>query len=225
LHSKIKMNKIITYIFILLLAGIGLHGFTENPNFPSDSTKKKKEEKKKKGFNFGPLPVLGYNSDIGFQYGLVLHVFNYGDGTLYPEYKYSIYTEVSRTTKGGGINQLFFDSKHLLPHNIRITADISYLTELALNFYGFNGYKSVYNRSFEDDKDPDYKSRMFYRHERKFFRFTLDLQGKLKSDRILWLGGLGYFDTKVSTVNIDKLNKGKDESEKLPDTASKRIKI
>jgi len=213
------MNKFITFIFILLLAGIGLLGYADNPHFPSDSTKKKKEEKKKKGFNFGPLPVLGYNSDIGFQYGLVLHVFNYGDGTLYPEYKYSIYTEVSRTTKGGGINQLFFDSKHLLPHNIRITADISYLTELALNFYGFNGYESVYNRSFEDDKDPDYKSRMFYRHERKFFRFTLDLQGKLKSDKILWLGGLGYFDTKVSTVNIDKLNKGKDESEKLPDTA------
>ena len=34
----------------------------------------------------------------------------------------------------GGINQLFFDSKYLLPYNLRITADLSYLTEHGLEF-------------------------------------------------------------------------------------------
>jgi len=176
------------------------------------------DEKTKKGLSFGVLPVVGYNSDIGFQYGGIVNLFQYGDGSYYPEYKYSIYTEISRTTKGSGINQVFFDSKHLLPHQIRITADFSYLTELALNFYGFNGYDAVYMPEWEDDKNSAYKSRMFYRHQRKFLRIALDLQGKLSSKNLLWLGGIGYLNTKVETVDINKLNNGKKEEDILPDT-------
>jgi hypothetical protein len=172
----------------------------------------------KKGLSFGVLPVIGYNTDVGFQYGGIVNLFQYGDGSYYPDYKYSIYTEISRTTKGSGINQIFFDSKYLLPHQIRITADFSYLTELALNFYGFNGYDAVYNQEWEDDQDPFYKSRMFYRHQRKFTRFTLDLQGKLASNDLLWLGGIGYLNTKIESVDIEKLNKGKDAEDILPDT-------
>lgn len=183
-----------------------------------DSTKTKNDEKIKEGFNFGGLPVLGYNTDIGFQYGLIFNVFNYGDGTFYPEYKYCIYAEVSRSTLGNGVNQLFFDSEHLLPNQIRITADLSYLTERTLNFYGFNGYDAVYTQAYENDTDPAYISRVFYRHERKFLRSTLDFQGKLFSKKILWLAGLGYFSTNVATVDIDRLNKGKTESKILPDT-------
>lgn len=184
----------------------------------ADSTDKKSEEKIKKGLSFGVLPVIGYNTDIGFQYGIIFNLFNYGDGTLYPAYKYSLYTEFSRTTKGSGINQIFFDSKHLLPGNLRITADLSYLTELGLNFYGFNGYDAVYNADWEDDTQEDYISRVYYRHERKFIRFTSDLQGNLSGERLRWFAGIGFFDLKVGTVDIDRLNKGKNESKQLPDT-------
>ena len=34
----------------------------------------------KKGWNFGPLPVVGWDSDLGFQYGVCLDIFNFGDG-------------------------------------------------------------------------------------------------------------------------------------------------
>lgn len=211
------MNRKVTrYILILLTTGTFLSGFCQSD---TDSTGTQKPEKIKKGLNWNPFPVIGYNTDIGFQYGLLLDVYNYGDGSLYPGYKYAIYTEISRTTKGGGINQLFFDSKYLLPWNLRITADISYLTELALNFYGFNGYEAIFNPSFEDDESTAYQSRVFYRHQRKFTRFTVDVQGRLFNKKTLWLGGIGYFDTRISTVDIDKLNKGKEDSEKLPDTA------
>ncbi|HRX97946.1 MAG TPA: hypothetical protein P5514_13440, partial [Bacteroidales bacterium] len=147
-----------------------------------------KEEKEVKGFNFVPLPVIGYNVDIGFQYGLIVNFFNYGDGSLYPDYKYSLYTEFSRTTKGSGVNQLFFDSKYLIPGNIRITADLSYLTELTLNFYGFNGYDAVYHPEFIDEGSEEYQSRVFYNQERKFLRFTSDLQGNIGIKNMKWLG-------------------------------------
>ena len=183
-----------------------------------DSTGQAKEEKIKKGLGFGALPVVGFNSDIGFQYGIIFNLFNYGDGSLYPAYKYSLYTEVSRTTKGSGVNQVFFDSKYLLPWGLRVTADLSYLTELALNFYGFNGYDAVYHKAFEDDAAEGYISRMYYRHQRKFTRFTMDLQGRLGFDALRWFGGIGYFDLRIATVDVDRLNKRKKEEDKLPDT-------
>jgi len=175
-------------------------------------------EKAKTGLNFGALPAIAFDSDLGFQYGLLGNLFQYGDGSTYPDYRWSLYAEWSRTTKGSGVNQLFFDSKYLLPHQIRITADFSFLTEKALDFYGFNGYESVYNPAFEDDADTaDYISRVFYRHERKLARITLDFQGKINQLPLRWLAGYGYFNSRIGSVDIERLNKGQDEADKLPD--------
>ena len=174
-------------------------------------------EKPKQGWNLGALPAITFNSDIGFQYGVLANIFNYGDGKLYPDYKYSFYTEWSRTTKGGGINQLFFDSKYLLPWNLRITTDLSYLTQQALDFYGFNGYKAIYNPRWEDRESPEYKTRMFYRLERRLLRFDVGVQKPLAYLPIRVLGGLAFFDVKTETVNLEKLNKGLQGDELLPD--------
>ncbi|NTW24615.1 MAG: BamA/TamA family outer membrane protein [Lentimicrobium sp.] len=175
-------------------------------------------EKAKTGLNFGALPAVAFDSDLGFQYGVLGNLFQYGDGSQYPDYRWSLYGEWSRTTKGSGINQLFFDSKYLLPKQIRITADFSFLTERALDFYGFNGYESNYNLAFEDDADSaDYISRVYYRHERKLARITLDFQGKISQSDFRWLAGYGYFNIKTGSVDIDRLNEGKDEEDKLPE--------
>ena len=107
-------------------------------------SKLEKKDKIKKGWTFGALPVVAYDADMGFQYGALAQFFDYGDGTIYPEYRQTFYVEVSRFTKGSGVNQLFYDSKYLIPGNIRITADLDYLTERALDFYGFNGYEANY---------------------------------------------------------------------------------
>jgi hypothetical protein len=69
----------------------------------------------KTGWNFGLLPVVSYNSDLGFQYGLLTNFYNYGDGSNFPKYNHSIYAEVSRYTKGSGIYRLFYDSEFLIP--------------------------------------------------------------------------------------------------------------
>ena len=37
---------------------------------------KDKDEIIKTGWNFGPLPVVGFDSDLGFQYGLCCDIFN-----------------------------------------------------------------------------------------------------------------------------------------------------
>ena len=206
------MRKTILFIFVFTLLFTSLYAQT-------DSTKNEDEEVKT-GFNFGALPVVAYNSDIGFQYGVLANLYFYGDGSRYPMYNHSIYLEWSRSTKGNGKNIIQYDSDGGLIPGIRVTAEASYRTEKALNFYGFNGYKSYYNSDFENDEATDYISRVFYRYERKVVRLKADFQGDIMGRKLRWLAGITYLGSKIATVDIDKLNEGKNDEDKLPDTTT-----
>ena len=61
----------------------------------------------------GVLPTITFDSDLGFQYGALVNLFNYGDGSRFPRYDHSLYFEVSRFTKGSGYNRFFYDSDQL----------------------------------------------------------------------------------------------------------------
>ncbi len=174
------------------------------------------EKKIKTGWKFGgALPTTTYDSDLGFQYGALVEFFNYGDGSKYPEFMDHTYTEVSRYTKGSGIYRFMYESNHLIP-GVQMITDLSYLPDRAYNFYGFNGYESVYNKEWIDDdlSSPPYRTRMFYSMERNLFRFKNDFQGKLAGEHLKWSAGFAFQDFTLDTVNIPKLNKGK--SEDLP---------
>jgi len=174
------------------------------------------EENIKKGWNFGILPAITFSTDLGFQYGGLIDLYNYGPGDIYPEYYHKFYLEVSRFTKGSGIYRFNYDSEHLIP-GIRISSDLSYLPDEAYDFYGFNGYDAVINKSWIDDKSPDYKTRMFYMHRRTLLRFKNDFQGKLSGENLRWNAGFAIQNFKISEVDLEKLNKGKDPEDMLPD--------
>jgi len=182
-----------------------------------DSTKRH-TEKIKKGWNFGALPSVAFDSDLGFQYGVLTNIYNYGDGSSYPKYRHSIYLEWARTTKGTGKNQLLYDSEYLIPH-IRLTAEASYLTDKALDFYGFNGYNSFYNPDLATQGTPDYISKMYYRLERKMTRIKFDFQGNITDKKLRWLIGYTMFNVKIKSVDIAALNKGRNQNDLLPDTS------
>ncbi len=184
----------------------------------TDTLKKQvKQEKIKTGWNVGGLPVIAFDTDLGLEYGALVQLFNYGDGTTYPQYKHMVYAEISRYTKGSGINRLYYDSKYLIP-GLRVTSDLAYLTDKTYDFYGFNGYESTYNQKWTDDSElPSiYRSRAFYKYDRKLTRFTTDLQGKLSDKRFGWVAGIGLYNFAIDTVDVNALNKGKSNSKKLP---------
>ena len=201
------MKKLTLLISLLILSSTIVLG-------QEDTTKTGK--KVKKGFSFGGVPIVAYNSDIGFQYGVLANIYHYGDGSRYPAYDHSLYVEWSRSTKGNGKNILQYDSERLIP-NIRTTLEASYRTEKALNFYGFNGYNAFYDVKFEDDTHSDYISRVFYRYERKVVRLKADFQGNIIGKKLRWLGGITYLGSEIASVDINKLNEGQDEADKLPD--------
>jgi hypothetical protein len=172
------------------------------------------EKKVKTGWKFGgALPAVTFDSDLGFQYGALVEFFNYGDGSKYPDWIDHTYTEVSRFTKGSATYRFMFESNHLIP-GVQMTSDLSYLPDQASHFYGFNGYESVFNKDWMDEESTPYRTRMFYRFERNQFRFKNDFQGKLSGDNLKWSAGFAFQNFSNSSVNIDKLNKGKDV--KLP---------
>ena len=172
------------------------------------------EKKVKTGWRFGgALPAVSFDSDLGFQYGALFELHNYGDGSKAPDYIDRTYMEVSRYTKGSGIYRFMFESFHIIP-GVHFTSDLSYLPDQANHFYGFNGYESVFNKAWMDEEDPEYRTRMFYRFERNQFRFKSDFDGKLSGEHLKWSAGFAFQNFDIGSVDIEKLNKGKDE--KLP---------
>jgi hypothetical protein len=137
----------------------------------------------KKGLNLGCLPDLSYSSDVGFEYGGLINIYDYGDVKIYTRYKHSLFIELSRSTKESGINQIKYDSEFLIP-KIRVSAEASLFTEQALNFYGFNGYQGIYNADFEDKSSPNYISEMYYRYRRTETRLIADFQGNITGRRL-----------------------------------------
>ena len=166
----------------------------------------------KTGWNFGVLPSVAFDADLGFQGGALTNIYYYGDGSQYPEYIHSLYAEAAYTTKNYGIFRVNYDSKYLIPKH-RLTLDATYQPDAMCDFYGFNGYQSVYNQDFHKwKKDPakmgvleDYQSRAFYKYKRDLFRFAADIEGTIWKN-IKWNAGLGVLGYMIDECDIDMLN-------------------
>jgi hypothetical protein len=185
--------KKLAFIFLLALASYSLSA---------------QKEEIKTGWNFGALPTITFDTDLGFQYGALVNLYNYGDGTRYPNYNHSLYFEVSRFTKGSGINRFYYNSDQLIP-GLQTSLDISYLSDDGYDFYGFNGFDAVVNKDWIDDDitNTDYVSRMYYKYNRKLFRFKIDLQGKLSGEKLRWSTGINLMNFNIGPVDVEKLNK------------------
>lgn len=157
----------------------------------ADTTANRKVDKVKKGWNVGPVPIVAFDSDLGIEYGAVLNFFNYGDGSSYPQYRHSIFTEASRYTKGAGQYRIIYDSKYVIP-GVRLMADLQYLPNVAADFYGFNGAESRYAKSFTDPDRGDYRSELFYKMNKDALRAGVDLQGSFGQSHWSWLMGASY---------------------------------
>ena len=157
-----------------------------------------KKEQAKTGINFGPLPAIGYSSDLGWHYGALTDIYWYGDGSKYPEYIWKANVEASWYSKGNSVYHSFFDSKYLIP-GLRVSAAISYFGNKTTNFYGFNGSSSLYvpelDRITVNGKTNDYvpEGQGFYLMKRNIFRVATCFQGKFGDSNWGWAGGLTYW--------------------------------
>ncbi|MBR5670526.1 MAG: BamA/TamA family outer membrane protein [Bacteroidales bacterium] len=167
-----------------------------------------KSEIVKTGLNFGPLPAVGYSSDLGWHYGALSDIYWYGDGSTYPEYMWKANVEISKYSKGNTVLHSFFDSKYLIP-GIRVSAAVSYFGNKTTNFYGFNGASSVYNPDLDRITDD---GRGFYLMRRDIFRIQTCFQGKFGDSNWGWAGGLTFWSIKAGHAINNGLNYNNDVS-------------
>jgi len=173
-----------------------------NSDFAAEVKAEKKEKKVtynengeiiKTGINLGPLPVVAFDADRGFQFGALMNIYNFGNGKNYPNPNSQWYIEASAYTKESAINSYKFivnyDNKTLIP-GVRMSICTGYYKDAALDFYGFNGYQSIYDMemlkptfNFEGspDKDSEDYNKLYRKFEDKgkmpkgFYRFGRDL--------------------------------------------------
>ena len=213
-----KSRKLLLMTSVFLMSFVlHVNGQQSTDNGQDANNEKKKKEKVynekgeliKKGWNFGPLPVVGFNSDLGFQYGACVDIFNYGDGSRYPKFDYKMNFEASAYTKGSLNLRFYGDFYNLLP-NSRLFVDAGYFTDKRFEFYGFNGYASPYYNDIyvitgqpaQEMFDPEYKS-IFYRMKRNQFRFNSCLRQKFGFGEHFYYGlGLSYFNYNMGRIEI-----------------------
>jgi outer membrane protein assembly factor BamA len=161
---------------------------------PAASAQETKEVKK--GWNFGPLPAVGYNSDLGFQLGVLCDIYNYGDGSIYPDYRHKFNVEASYWFKGSGMFHLFYDSKYLIPGGVRLTFAASYMPNPVMSFYGFNGAASPFYRDVD-------RGSAFYNFERNMLRVLADFSGEIAGP-LNWAAGVSFWNYKTGPVRLEK---------------------
>ncbi len=166
------------------------------------SAQDNKAEIVKTGWNFGPLPVVGWDSDLGFQYGACVDIFNFGDGSNYPSYNYKMNLEASTYTGGSSLLRCYGDFKTLIPDG-KLFFDCTYFNAKKFDFYGFNGYASPYLGPDHGVLVPDGDKSAFYWMRRNQFRFVTSLQRRIVGD-LHWAAGVGYYNIVTSDVTMDK---------------------
>lgn len=192
-----KMKRVLLVILILLPILL-----VAKP----DSTIRRQVELVKKGWNVGPIPIIAFDSDLGLEYGALFNFYNYGDGSMYPRYKHSVYLEVARYTKGSGKYEINYDSRFAIP-SVRLTADFAYIPNIAAEFFGFNGVESIYTKGWTKPGNADYHSEVFYKMNKDLLRASLDFQGKITpGSKLGWLLGAAFLKYNVGSVKEGKLD-------------------
>ena len=160
-----------------------------------------KKEIAKSGWSVGLLPAFQYNNDLGFMGGVLAQVFDYGDGTVYPNYRHKFMANVNVYSRGAKQMILNYDSKYLIPGK-RVTAAVSYMDNPLCGFYGFNGAVSPYHADLDLLKSADGTEGIaFYATHQQAFSANVDLQGRL-ADGLTWIGGVYYAWQRYNDVNF-----------------------
>lgn len=179
----------------------------------------------KTGLNFGPLPAIAFDADKGFQYGAILNIYSFGDGSTYPNPKSTTYLETSFFTKGSKLIQAEYDSKYLVP-GVRVSGSLSINLDGAFDFFGYNGYESYYTKNPTeyflvkdqlDDKTAQKKYSPYYKMKRNYILAKVDFTGQIGDSDLYWEAGYDFQYYNNGAIDREIINKGKESDMMFPD--------
>jgi outer membrane protein assembly factor BamA len=193
-----RIIMLVLFVFVLSNLSAQLNETTINSNVAVPPSSKS-------GFAWGGTPVLAFDPDLGLKYGALINLFDYGDGTVFPNYNQYAFIRLFHSTGGTSNLSLLFESETLIP-NSRITFESSYIKDITLDFFGFNGRNAIFNSAFIDAGSPDFVNRHFYTHHRELIRLKLDWQRNISDTNWKIFSGVNWNRFLVSDVDIDNLS-------------------
>lgn len=218
-----NIKHILTTLAVALFASSAFAQQTDTQSVDASATSKK--EIVKTGYNFGPLPAVAFDADKGFQLGALLNIYDFGDGSTYPNTRQQWYFEASFFTKGSQLFVVSYDNRFTIP-GVRWSSTITLTNDKAMDFYGFNGYMSYYDHEQvalgKDKQNHDnYIYTPKYRVNRLAMLFKTDFTGNIWNKKFFWEAGYhlsyikqGYKDQQA--LNLDKINKNKEDYKMFP---------
>lgn len=213
------MKKIVILATLLCL-GIVVAQAKEKKS--ETTTTKSKKEIVKTGYNFGPLPAVAFDADKGFQLGALLNIYDFGDGSTYPNTRQQWYLEASFFTKGSQQYIVSYDNRFLIP-GVRWSSSLTIYNDKAMDFYGFNGYMSYFDHEkVAAGKDKGNKDMYIYTPKYRINRLALlfksDFVGNIWNKKLFWEAGYHFSYFKLGAINREKINKNKADYKMFPDT-------
>ena len=214
----------IKYILTMLVVALSVASTFAQDSATQQSVESKKEIVKT-GYNFGPLPAVAFDADKGFQLGALLNIYDFGDGSTYPNTRQQWYFEASFFTKGSQLFVISYDNRFTIP-GVRWSSTFTLTNDKAMDFYGFNGYMSYFDHEKvalgKDKQNQDnYIYTPKYRVNRLAMLFKTDFTGNIWKNKFFWEAGYhlsyikqGYRDQQA--LNLDKINKNKEEYKMFP---------
>ena len=219
-----KIRNLVALLFAALLA-TNLYAQGADTQTQVQEEKTSKKDIVKTGLNFGPLPAVAFDADKGFQLGALLNIYNFGDGSTYPNPMSHWYFEASFFTKGSQLFVVSYDNKTLIP-GVRWSTAVTLTNDKAMDFYGFNGYRSYYNADMvalgkDKTKMDNYIYTPKYRINRIALLAKTDFIGNIWNKKLFWEAGyhFSYFKQgykNQQALNLDKINKNKDPEKVFP---------
>ncbi len=219
------MIKRLTTLAIALLMSMSLYAQVNETM--TEATEIDKKEIVKTGYNYGPLPAVAFDADKGFQLGALLNIYDFGDGSTYPNTRQQWYFEASFFTKGSQQFMVSYDNRFLIP-GVRWSTALTIFNDKAMDFYGFNGYMAHYDYemvALGKDKTnlENYIYTPKYRINRIAVLFKSDFVGNIWDNKFFWEAGyhLSYFKQgykNQGALNLDKINKNKAPEKMFPET-------
>lgn len=159
----------------------------------------------KKGWTFAVFPGISYNADNGMMIGLAGNVYNYGNGSNFPDYRHSVFAQVLYTSKKSWIIRFRYDSDFAIPKT-NLFVDVTYIPSKSLDFYGFNGRQSIYHHEWETAALPEtYLTRVFYRRQSDMFRSLVSFRGTI-GEYLKWQAAVGVLGFIESVVNLESFD-------------------
>ena len=206
----------------LLLLAVSATALANDNNKDENAAESSKKEIVKTGYNFGPLPAVAFDADKGFQLGALLNIYDFGDGSTYPNTRQQWYMEASFFTKGSQLYVISYDNRFLIP-GVRWSSALTITNEKALDFYGFNGYMSYYDHEMvalgKDKANHDnYIYTPKYRINRLALLFKSDFVGNIWDNKLFWEAGYHFSYFKQGAIDREKINKNKEEYKMFPDS-------